>query len=153
MQRSGANVEAIAARWIECALASYPAGTQATASVVRDPFRDPAGHTIRTSLTTLARELFGAMDEKAIAQALDEVVRLRAVQGFRPSEALGFLLELRQLAAAAADNRPADLDRRIDRLALMAFDLYMACRDRVAELREKELRVRLQYAAASRIEP
>jgi hypothetical protein len=29
----------------------------------------------------------------------------------------------------------------------MAFDQYMACRDQIARLREKELRLRMQYAA------
>jgi hypothetical protein len=99
------------------------------------------------------------MDEEAMAPALDAVVRLRAVQGFRPSEALSFVFDLRAIAAEAGGELPplldgrSHLDGRIDRLALMAFDRYMACREQIASLREKELQKRLQYAAASRIEP
>ncbi len=148
-----AKAEAVAERWIERTLASYPAGTIPAPGGARDRFRDPAGHTIRQTLATLARELLGGMDDLVMAQALDAIVRLRAVQGFAPSAAIGFVFELRGVAAAARGALPTDLDERIDRLARMAFDQYMACRDRVAELREKELRMRLHYAVNSRMEP
>lgn len=158
MSADGANAEAVAERWIERTLASYPAGAVHGLLGERDPFRNPAGRAIREGLTVLARELLGGMDEEVMARALDAVVRLRAVQGFRPSEALGFVFDLRAImtetaGAETAGELPPDLGGRIDRLALMAFDQYMACREQIAGLREKELQKRLQYAAASRIEP
>ena len=163
MSADRASAKAVAERWIERTLASYPAGAVHGLLGERDPFRNPAGHAIREGLIVLARELLGGMDEKAMAPALDAVVRLRAVQGFRPSEALGFVFDLRAIMvetagaetadAETAAQAPPDLGSRIDRLALMAFDQYMACREQIAGLREKELRKRLQYAAASRIEP
>lgn len=158
MSADRARAEAVAERWIERTLASYPAGAVSGLRGERDPFRNPAGHAIREGLAVLARELLGGMDEEVMAPALDAVVRLRAVQGFRPSEALGFVFDLRTIVAetagaATAAQIPPHLGSRIDRLALMAFDQYMACREQIAGLREKELRKRLQYAAASRIEP
>ena len=158
MSADRASAKAVAERWIERTLASYPAGAVHGLLGERDPFRNPAGHAIREGLAVLARELLGGMDEKAMAPALDAVLRLRAVQGFRPSEALGFVFDLRAIMVETADaetaaQAPPDLGSRIDRLALMAFDQYMACREQIAGLREKELRKRLQYAAASRIEP
>ena len=95
MSASGTIAEIVAERWIERTLASYPAETLSLLSGEQDPFRNPAGHAIRESLTTLARELLGEMDEKAIAPALDALVRLRAVQDFRPSDALRFIFDLR----------------------------------------------------------
>jgi hypothetical protein len=87
------------------------------------------------------------MDQAATATALDSLVRLRAVQDFRPSEALLFIFDLRGVAAEVIGSLPQALESRIDRLALMAFDQYMACRDQIAGLREKELRFRMQCAA------
>jgi hypothetical protein len=140
---SGTIAEIVAERWIERTLASYPAEAHSLLSGELDPFRNPAGHVLKENLTTLARELLGEMDEKAIAPALDALVRLRAVQDFRPSDALRFIFDLRDVVAEV----PQALENRIDELALMAFDQYMACRDQIARLREKELRLRMQYAA------
>jgi hypothetical protein len=144
---SGTIAEIVAERWIERTLASYPAEVHSLLSGEQDPFRNPAGHAIKESLTTLARELLGEMNEKAIATALDALVRLRAVQDFRPSEALRFIFDLRDVVAEVAGSLPQVLERRIDELALIAFDQYMACRDQIAGLREKELRFRMQCAA------
>jgi hypothetical protein len=147
MSVSGAIAEIIAERWIERTLESYPAQTLPLLSGEQDPFRNPAGHAIRESLTTLACELMGTMDQSAIAPALDSMVRLRAVQDFRPSEALRFIFDLRDVVAEVTGEVPQALGNRIDELALMAFDQYMARRDQIAALREKELRSRMQHAA------
>jgi hypothetical protein len=147
MSVSGAIAEIVAERWIERTLAFYPAEVHSLLSGVQDPFRNPAGHVLKESLTTLACELLGEMDEKAIAPALDALVRLRAVQDFRPSGALRFIFDLRDIVAEVTGEVPRDLESRIDELALMAFDQYMACRDQIAGLREKELRFRMQCAA------
>ncbi len=147
MSVSAAIAEIVAERWIERTLASYPTEVHSLLSGEQDPFRNPAGHAIKESLTTLARELLGEMDEKAIAPALDALIRLRAVQDFRPSEALRFISDLRDVVAEVTGSLPQALESRIDQLALMAFDQYMACRDQIAGLREKELRLRMQHAA------
>jgi hypothetical protein len=147
MSVSGAIAEIVAERWIERTLESYPAEMLPLLGGEQDPFRNPAGHAIKESLNTLARELLGEMDKTAIAAALDALVRLRAVQDFRPSEALRFVFDLRDVVAEVTGEVPQALESRIDELALMAFDQYMACRDQIAGLREKELRFRMQYAA------
>jgi len=147
MSVSAAIAENVAERWIERTLASYPAEVHSLLNSEQDPFRNPAGHVLKENLTTLARELLGEMDEKAIAPALDALVRLRAVQDFRPSDALRFIFDLRDVVAEVTGEVPQALENRIDELALMAFDQYMACRDQIARLREKELRLRMQYAA------
>ena len=147
MSVSGTIAEIVAERWIERTLASYPAEAHSLLSGELDPFRNPAGHVLKESLTTLARELLGEMDEKAIATALDALVRLRAVQDFRPSDALRFIFDLRDVVAEVTGEVPQALENRIDELALTAFDQYMACRDQIAVLREKELRSRMQHAA------
>jgi len=147
MSVSATIAETVAERWIERTIASYPAATAQLLNGNSDPFRNPSGHVIRESLNTLARELLGPMDECAIAPALDALVRLRAVQNFRPSAALRFIFDLRDVVSEVTGKFPQTLDRRIDELALMAFDQYMACRDQISSLREKELRFRMQCAA------
>jgi hypothetical protein len=149
MSVSGAISEIVAKEWIERALASYPAEILPFLSGEHDRFRNPAGHVIQESLTTLAHELLGAMDDRAIAPAIDELVRMRAVQDFSPSAALRFIFDVRPVIAEVCGEVPAQIASRIDELALMAFDRYMACREQIAALREKELRVRALSSARS----
>ena len=137
----------IAERWAERTMASYPAEMLPFLSGEQDPFRNPVGHTLRENLATLARELLGTMDKRAIAPALDALIRLRAVQSFSPAEAVRFVFELRIAIREASGAVPELLQSRIDNLALMAFDQYMTCREQIFELRAKEIRSRAQCAA------
>ena len=139
--------EPILEQWIARTIQSYPSSSAAFLSGEKDPFRNPVGHTLRQSLTTLYQELQGSMDAVRIASALDAIVRLRAVQDLSPSQAVGFVFLLKPIVHELApesghallDDKIKDrIDDRIDRLALVAFDKYMQCREQVAEIRKRE---------------
>lgn len=147
MIASEAVAEAVAERWLERVLLSYPGAARASLLDRTDPFRNPAGHVLKENLLLLARELLGEMRHEALEAPLDAIVRLRAVQGFSVSDAIGFVFELRDAACEFDESRSAVLNHRIDQLALMAFDRYITCRELIFELRMKELRSRAQFAA------
>ena len=138
--------EAIAERWSERTLASYPAEMLSFLSGDQDPFRNPVGHTLRKNLAALVHELLGKMDKNRIADSLDALVRMRAVQNFSPADAVRFIFELRAVIRDVSGAVEESLQNRIDELALMAFDQYSACREQIFELRKKELRFRAQCA-------
>ena len=140
--------EAIAERWVERTLSSYPAQALPFLSGEQDPFRNPVGHTLRKNLATLAHELLGSMDKNRIAEALDALVRMRAVQNFSPADAVRFVFGLRAVIQETSGAVSESLQRRIDELALMAFDRYMSCREQIFELRVNELRCRMRYAVS-----
>ena len=146
MDFDGLSSAAVAQRWIERALVSCPAFAFASPLGEDDPFRNPAVHTLRQSLNALAHELLGAMDEAAVVAALDALVRLRAVQDCSPAEAVGFVFELRAAVRDLSGTIPEPLQVRIDRLARLSFNQYMACREHVFALRVRELRLRAQCA-------
>jgi hypothetical protein len=137
--RSAANP--ILEQWIARTMQSYPAAALPFLTGQDDPFRNPVGHTLRQSLTTLFEELQGSMDTGSIASALDAIIRIRAVQDLTASQAVGFLFLLKPLTRELAPEQDHEkLADRIDRLALMAFDKYMQCREQVAEIRLNERR-------------
>jgi hypothetical protein len=89
--------------------------------------------------------------DEEIGEALDRIIRIRAVQDYSPSQAVGFVFELKnlvheELAGTPAVTAEADslrmLDVRVDRLALQAFDVYMQCREQVYSIRVNEIRNR-----------
>lgn len=124
---------------------SYPAPLRAQMSAQRDAFRNPAGHIVRQSLTALVRELLGAMDRVAVDEALDALIRLRAVQNFSPAEALRFIFELRSVLVETCGEVTAKQQGRIDEMAMAAFDHYMHCREQIHALRMKELRLHATF--------
>ena len=129
--------DVIAERWYARTLESYPAETQPFLREERDPFRNPVAATMRNSLRVLAGEITGAMEAERTRAALLDIVRVRAVQDFSASEAVSFVFVLKDVLREC-EGLNAEAERRVDELALTAFDAYMDCRERIAALRVKE---------------
>ncbi len=130
---------AIAGAWLERTLAAYPAQTSRFLMQEQDRFRNPVGYAFRNGLPVLLRELLGEMNAERITPVLDEIMRMRAVQDFAPSGALGFLLVLKDVLRESHPHLAIpEVERRIDALALQAFDLYVDCRERMCEIRTRE---------------
>jgi len=137
---------AVLDRWFKSVAATYPADTARFLAGVGDPFANPVGSTLREGLGRLLDGLAAEPSPADLAAAIDGIVRIRAVQELSPSVAVGFVYELRgilreELAAAALS--PAELsvlESGIDRMALAAFDVYMRCREKIFEIRVREIR-------------
>jgi len=139
----------IATRWTEQVLTSYPADTATFLRRQKDPFANPVGAAIHNGLEAVVAALLAGDDLAEALPHLEDIVRIRAVQEFTPSQAMGFVLALRGAAEAAMGKAAGEpkvarelrqLSERVDALALAAFDFYTQCRQQVYELRLAELR-------------
>lgn len=141
-----ARRSAVLERWLQEVLATYPPDSARLLAGVADPFGNPVGHTLRAGLARLFDALAAGRAADELAAAADGIVRIRAVQEFPPSAAVGFVHALRgilrdELAGAGiSDAERAALDAGVDRMALAAFDVYMRCREKIFEIRVRELR-------------
>ena len=141
-----AGRKTIVERWFQAILATYPEDTARFLTSVADPFANPVGHTVRQGLERLYDGLVAGAPDQDFAAAIDGIVRIRAVQEFAPSAAVGFVYALRgilreELAGSGLDAAAqATLDSGVDRLALVAFDTYMKCREKIFEIRVREIR-------------
>ena len=140
---------AIADRWLAEALAAYPADSAAAFRRGQDRFANPVGHALREGTRAALEALLDGRPPSEVCAALDEVIKIRAVQEFKPSEALRFVFALKAALRAELKSPPADeavsadlaeLDRRIDQAALEAFDIYMRYRSQIGELRINEVK-------------
>jgi hypothetical protein len=140
---------AIAERWLEGALADYPADSAAVFRRQKDPFGNPVGHALRVGTRAAVEALLAGQEPDAVCAHLDEIVKMRAVQEFQPSRAISFVFLLKEAIRAelaaedpgeALSSELAEFGRRIDLVALGAFDLYMHHRGRVYELRINEVK-------------
>jgi hypothetical protein len=146
--------DAIAQRWVECALEAYSEEASKLFEAQKDPFANPVGATLRTGTAGILEILLDGGDQEALPQHLAEIIKVRAVQQFPASQAVGFVIRLKELARAelgeaAGDvelaSEWAELDRRIDEIALAAFDVYVECREQVFELRMNEVKRQVSW--------
>jgi hypothetical protein len=135
-------------KWSQLILDTYPADTARFLRNERDRFVNPVGYAVSHQVRTIYDELLHGMDPERLDASLDEIIRIRAVQDFSPSEAVGAVFLLKQavreelageIAAGGLCAGLVDFESRVDRLALMAFDIYVKCRDKVSEIRVNEV--------------
>jgi len=141
--------EKIVQRWIDYALAAYSPDSSALFARERDPFANPVGHSLRVGAVGLVDAILGGADPADAHRHLQEIVKIRAVQQMPASKAMAFVFQLKdavrsELGKAATSSEYtselAAFDRRVDEVALAAFDFYTRCRERVSELRLNEVK-------------
>lgn len=140
--------DALVSAWTKDALQAYPDDAAALFARGRDPFGNPVGHSIEVCTGRAVDALLNGVEVGDVCRHLEEVIRIRAVQEMPPSQAVGFVLRLKDVVRTLLDDSEspdlagdlAVLHGRIDRLALAAFDVYVECRERVSELRINEVK-------------
>jgi len=143
--------EAILDEWFDSVAESYPLDTSTYLKNQSDQFNNPVGHTFKLRLPVLLDALCGDCDQSTLATAIDDLVKIRLVQASAPSQAVafGFLLKnivRRQLSAkltsSSLQEELVEFEAKVDGLSLMLFDQYMKCREKIFEIRAKEVRMR-----------
>ncbi len=136
-------------RWFQLILETYPADTSGFLKQEKDRFINPIGYTISQEIEVLYDELLQEMNPDKLAACLDNIIRIRAVQDFSPSQTVAFIFLLKkaireELASKIAENRVLEellkFESKIDKLVLLAFDIYMKCREKVFEIRVSEVK-------------
>ena len=137
----------IVKKWFDVVIQTYPADTSRFLKTQKDPFANPVGHTVLRGLEALFDTLMTGPDTDTISSFLDPIIRIRAVQDFTPAKAVSFIFSLKQvirenlskeLKDAAMALELSSLESAIDDLALIAFDIYVECREKIFELKANE---------------
>ena len=140
---------AILKNWFTLAIETYPPDTASFLKRQKDPFANPVGRTISKSLEGLFNELLKEMDYEIITSFLDPIIRIRAIQNFSPSQAVSFIFLLKK---AIRENTKKEVpeeqlfnelllfESKIDQLVMIAFNLYMQCREKIYDLKANEMR-------------
>ena len=138
------NKAAILERWLHLILETYPAETSALLKKEKDRFINPVGSTISREIETLFQELLQDMNSDRLSASLSAILKIRSVQDFSPSGAAGFIFLLKrsvQEILRSEIQKESVLEEwlkfhsKIDELALLAFDIYMDCREKICEIK------------------
>ena len=139
----------ILGRWLNSIYESYPPETAIFLRKEKNHFDNPMGYRISEGLEGLYGALVQDLERDQILTYLDEIIRIRALQDFSPSQALAFIFLLKtvirqELAKEIQQEGLAaevlELESRIDGLALLGFDVYTKRREKIFEMKANEAR-------------
>jgi hypothetical protein len=148
------EADTIVERWGHAVLSSYPSDAAILFRKQQDPFANPIGASVRKGTRGTFQAILNGMDTEELRSHLDTMIRVRAVQDFTPSQALSFVFALRSIVREVIPELDAnprlqeertELDQIIDRVALVAFEVYAACREELMALRVTEMKRQVSW--------
>jgi hypothetical protein len=139
---------AIISKWRNLIIGTYPTDTQRFLKKEKNQFANPVGKILVEDVEILYDALTTGKHTDKISASLDNIIRIRAIQKFKPSQAVGFVLQLKKIIrdelgknsqdSATLQAEIAALEERIENAALLAFDIYNQCCRKLYELRVNE---------------
>ena len=142
--------DSIIKKWYDQILCDYPLDTQKFLRREKDRFANPVGAALKANISPIYDWLMDdeATEEK-VAGNLEEIMKIRAVQEFTPGQSVAFILKLKDIIRAMfskeieKNSLYKDLQQfedKIDSLALISFNSYSKCRERLYQVRVSELK-------------
>ena len=146
------NKDTIVKKWLASVIDTYPADTSRFMKRQKDPFANPVGNTLSVNLGPLFDELLNEMDYETITSHLNPILKVRAVQPIlSTSQSTGFIFLLKKVIRESLKKELSDknilkellhFESKIDELTLIAFDIYIKCREQIYEIKSNEVRNR-----------
>jgi hypothetical protein len=142
----------IVKKWFDLVASSYAPDTATFLSSQKDPFANPVGSTFREALPCLYLEIISHMDREKINNQLEPIVKIRTVQSDSALSAVSFVFLLKQilrdefkedLEKGQDFSAFLDIESKIDKIGLMAFEIYMNCKEKlhIINLQKEKRRV------------
>ena len=140
---------AIVEKWFDAILATYPMDTSGFLKNQRDQFANPIGHTFSKGIESILSTLIEGDTFAEGLPFLEDIIRVRAIQDFTPAKALNFIFMLKTIVREELEKEIRQgqissallgFESKIDDLALLAFDIYVKCREQIYELKTDELK-------------
>ena len=146
-KKLGSKREEIVKQWFDCVVKTYASDSSRFLLNTKDPMSNPVGSNIQSSLIQVFDALIEGKDRSEIKPLLDPPIRIRAVQEFSPSQAVAFVLNLKTivrdvLGDGINEKDRIDFDMKVDGLLLIAFDIYMGCREQIFRFKADHVKSR-----------
>ena len=148
------NKDSIVQEWVDQTINTYGPEMVRFLKKEKNQFSNPVRNTIITSLKKIFDSIFTG-DSIDYYNGLEEIIKIRAVQDFSPSDALSFIFDLkkiirRELSKIEQKSETIDefyiIDQRFDALYRQAFDIYNKCRRKIQDIKMAEIKSRSERA-------
>lgn len=139
----------IVEKWSQLIFKTYPEETSQFLQLENNRFTNPVGYNIVSAANLLFDELLNDINPGTVKPILLDIIKIRAVQDFTPSEAIAFIFLIKEvireklkeeLKNAELCSELLRFESKIDRVALIAFDLFQECREKVHQIHLKEIK-------------
>jgi hypothetical protein len=148
------NRERILQEWLDQTINTYEPEMVRFLKKEKNQFSNPVRNTIITSLEKIFN---GIVSENGVdnSSGLEDLIKVRAVQNFSPSEALSFLFGLKKIIRTEILRNEEKseslsdlylLDQKFDTLLRQAFDYYNDCRMKINDIKISEIKARSERA-------
>jgi hypothetical protein len=141
--------------WVQLIVETYPSKTSSFLKSQKDRFSNPVGYTISDSAGKIFEGIINQNDIEKVKASLFDLIKIRAVQNFSPSEATGFIFFLKDVIRKELEQEVIegnvlseliDIESYIDNVGLAAFDVYMDAREKLFNIRISEVKSQLAYS-------
>jgi hypothetical protein len=137
----------IADNLFKCIVKTYEKETERFLIGGKDRFENPMGWNFKDATWGLLDEIFGKNRDSEIKKNLETIIKIRAIQDFEPSEAILFVIDLKNLILDVLNKNSVTLDKETlsdillltDKIYLMAMDIYMNCRENFWQIKFNEV--------------
>ena len=135
--------------WIKLIFDTYSSETSKFLNVEKNQFSNPVGFITNDTVNRLFDALIDDVNPVNVKPLLIDLIKIRAVQDFTPSQAVGFILLIKdvvrnfikdELTNSNVYRDLLEFESRIDKTALIAFDLYQECREKVYRIHLNEIK-------------
>ena len=142
------NRPSILKKWLDEIFGTYPADTTMFLKGRQDRFTNPVGHTITVNAGHILEGLIKGDAAGRLSAYLGQIIRIRAVQDFTPSQAVAFMDGLKPAIAGHLKTEIhkynlhgewAEFETRIDSLTQRAYELHAEMKKRIDVIRTKEI--------------
>jgi len=125
--------------WLQRLCDSYPDEGSRFFRQKKSEFSNPVGHNFRVGLENIYDQLLQDKATENLRQYVDDIVRIRAVQGIQPSEAAGYPLELMPIVRRVLKKELKEdpdlieelfyFQEKLNDLTALSLDMYVECRE------------------------
>lgn len=146
-QQLKARVQVIQEKFLDVFSSAYTVSPASPSAGAGDPFCDPVRATFHNCGPKLIEWVVDGENTEEVKESLMNIIRIRSVQTYTPSETVSFILALKRIFRDTIYTSLEEGDReglfllfesRIDRLLLMALDCYVQCHDKIGQIRINE---------------
>lgn len=143
----------ILSEWINSVFDTYPVESGKFLKNGKNKFANPVGYNLAKELETLFELIlnYSKNNNDKIRESLNNLLKIRVVQDFKPSVTINFFLNLKKIIFSKIDgniNQKDDLNElinlfdTIDTIALESIDIFVSLKSKIFEIKASEMKSR-----------